>query len=197
MVKHRAALTDEVNFSRLLKAIWAYSGSPVTRTALQLMAILYPRPGELRQATWKEFDLNRAIWTIPASRTKMRREHRKPLPAAATELLIELNQITGHGALTFPSTQSAQRPLSENTLNKAIRLVGFGKDDMTAHGFRATASTLLNESGRWLPDAIEAELAHIGTDNVRSAYNRTPYWEERIRMAAWWSERVAEMQRPK
>ena len=122
------------------------------------MALLYPRPGELRQAGWNEFDLEQRVWTIPATRSKMRREHRKPLPAPAVAILTELRAHSGNRAFAFPSVHKPQKPLSENTLNASLRRLGYTKDEATSHGFRATASTLLNESGKWSPDAIEAEL---------------------------------------
>ncbi|TIX83670.1 MAG: DUF4102 domain-containing protein [Mesorhizobium sp.] len=190
IVTHRAAFTDRTGFGGLLRAIWGYKGAPATRAALQLMALLYPRPGELRQAEWSEFDLDKNVWTIPAARTKMRREHRKSLPAQAVEILRELSALTGHGRLAFPSVQSTLRPLSENTLNAALRRLGFTKGEVTAHGFRASASTLLNESGLWSADAIEAELAHVGADEVRRAYHRALYWDDRVKMAAWWADEL-------
>ena len=150
VVTHRAAVTDRKAFGGLLRAIWGYEGTPETRAALQFMALLYPRPGELRQAEWTEFDLDKGVWTIPAARTKMRREHRKPLPSPAVDILRDLQKLTGNGRLAFPSVQSTLRPLSENTLNAALRRLGFTQSEATAHGFRATASTLLNESGKWL-----------------------------------------------
>ena len=192
-VTHRPAITNKQAFAGLLRAIWGYEGTTETRAALQLMALLYPRPGELRQAEWDEFDLERSIWTIPAARAKMRREHKKPLPNLAVTILSDLQTLNGHWPLVFPSIQSPKRPMSENTMNAALRRLGFGHDEMTAHGFRATASTLLNESGRWLPDAIEAELGHIGADKVRKAYHRATYWDERIKMAEWWGEEIEEM----
>ena len=186
-VTHRAALVDRDAFARLVRVTWDYEGSPVTRAALRLMILLYPRPGEMRLARWGEFDLGRATWTVPAERMKMRREHRKPLPTAAVAILRELHALTGHGDLAFPSLHASGRPLSENTLNAALRRLGFTKDEATSHGFRASASTLLNESGRWNPDAIEAELGHVGADAVRKAYHRALYWDERVRMAEWWA----------
>ncbi len=159
------------------------------------MALLYPRPGELRQAEWQEFDLDNAVWTIPAERTKMRRAHKKPLPAQAIEALRELQQHTGNRRLAFPSTQSAERPLSENTMNLALRRMGFGKDQATSHGFRATASTLLNESGLGSADAIEAELGHVSGDEVSRAYHRELYWEDRVKMADWWAAEICRSMR--
>jgi integrase len=193
VVTHRAALIDRKGFGGLLRAIWGYEGMPETRAALQLMALLYPRPGELRQAEWIEFDLKQGVWTIPAARAKMRREHKKPLSAQAVSILRDLQKLSGRGRLAFPSVQSSLRPMSENTLNAALRRMGFAQGEVTAHGFRATASTLLNESGKWLPDAIEAELAHIGADEVRRAYHRAAYWDERKEMAAWWAAEIETM----
>lgn len=189
-VTHRAALTDWAGFEGMLRAVWGYQGTPETRAALKLMAILYPRPGELRQAEWSDFDLDKAVWSIPASRSKMRREHRKPLSVLAIDILRELRNHTGNRRLAFPSIQSPERPLSENTLNAALRRLGYSNTEATSHGFRATASTLLNESGKWSADAIEAELGHVGADEVRRAYHRAAYWDERVRMADWWAERL-------
>jgi integrase len=189
-VTHRAAVTDWKGFAGLLRAVWGYEGNPETRAALKLMALLYPRPGELRFAEWSEFDPDTGVWTIPAARTKMRREHRKPLARLAIEVLAELRNHTGNRRLAFPSIQAAERPMSENTLNAALRRLGYTGDEATAHGFRATASTLLNESGKWPSDAIEAELGHVGADEVRRAYHRALYWDERVKMAEWWAGSV-------
>ncbi|MBL4618697.1 MAG: tyrosine-type recombinase/integrase, partial [Marinicaulis sp.] len=191
---HLAALTDKDEFASLIRAIWGYnSGAPETRTALKLMALLYPRPGELRQAQWSEFDLNAATWTIPKERMKMRRKHTKPLPHQAIELLKELRLLNPTSDLVFPSSWANGKPISENTMNMALRRMGFTKEECTSHGFRASASSLLNESGKWSSDAIEAELAHIGADEVRRAYHRATYWDERVKMADWWSDRIMHM----
>ncbi|WP_026180624.1 tyrosine-type recombinase/integrase [Henriciella marina] len=191
-VSHMAAITDWKGFSALLRAIWTYEGgSPSTRAALKLMALLYTRPGELRLAIWEEFDLERAVWTIPAVRTKMRREHQKPLPPLAVEILKAQRAETGSNYRVFPSSIARDKPISENTLNQALRRMGFDKHEHTSHGFRASASSLLNESGRWNADAIEAELGHAGADEVRRAYHRSRYWEERVKMANWWAGEIA------
>ena len=196
-VTHRPALTDREKFGGLLRAIWGYDGQPETKAALQLMALLYPRPGELRQAEWQEFDLDKAEWTIPAARTKMRREHRKPLPAQAVSILRGLRKLNGDGRMAFPSVKTRLRPISENTLNGALRRLGYATNEATAHGFRASASSLLNESGLWSPDAIEAELAHVGADEVRKAYHRATYWDVRVNMAAWWADQIDAMRASK
>lgn len=190
-VKHMAAITNWDGFAKLLKAIWAYDGgAPSTRAALKLMALLYPRPGELRLARWSEFDLMNAEWTIPAERAKTRKPHRKPLPALAVEILTDLKDWSGDSEFAFKSDISRGKAISENTLNQSLRRMGFNQDEMTSHGFRATASTLLNESGKWNADAIEAELAHVGADEVRRAYHRARYWDERVQMADWWAGEI-------
>jgi integrase len=154
------------------------------------MAMLFPRPGELRMAEWAEFDLANATWTIPAARTKMRRPHRVPLSPQAVAVLNALAEVTGSGRLLFPCVRSVSRPISENTLNAALRRLGYSKDQATAHGFRATASTLLNESGKWNADAIERQLAHVENNDVRRAYARGEHWDERVKMMAWWSDHL-------
>lgn len=188
----RAAVTTWGELHTLWRAIDGYGGHPSVRTALKLMALLYPRPGELRMAAWAEFDLVNRIWTIPAARAKMRREHRKPLPNDAVSLLEELRTVAAHGPLPFSSQTASHRPISENTLNGALRRLGYTREQMTSHGFRATASTLLNQSGLWSPDAIERELGHVEGNAVRRAYNRANHWEERVRMADWWAVKLRE-----
>jgi len=189
-VTHRAAITDKNKFTGLIRSIWDYDGNPETRIALKLMALIFPRPGELRQASWTEFDLEKNVWTIPASRMKMRREHKKHLSPLVIKLLTELKQFSGYTKLAFPGVHSRHRPMSENTLNSALRRMGFTADEATSHGFRASASSLLNESNLWSADAIEAELAHVGADEVRRAYHRSLYWEERMKMMNWWSDYI-------
>lgn len=188
--KSRAAITDAKGLGGLLRAIDAYDGQPGTRAALQLMALLFQRPGELRFAEWTEFDLEEAVWTIPAKRMKMRREQHVPLPRQAVAIIKELREYQDRSALLFPSLRSASRPMSEVTMNAALRRIGYAKDEMTPHGFRATASTLLNESGLWSSDAIERALAHQDQDAVRRAYARGKHWEERVQMAQWWADRL-------
>ncbi len=198
VVKHRAAITDPVELGGLMRAIDGFNGQPTTNAALRLMAYLFPRPGELRQAEWREFDLDKALWTIPAARAKMRREHRVPLPRQALAILKELQSITGGGRLVLPGygvsggegRKVEQRPISENTLNGALRRMGYGQDEMSSHGFRATASTLLNESGKFSADAIERALAHQDPDAVRRAYARGEHWQEREAMAQWWADQL-------
>lgn len=189
-VTHRAAITDPIAFGGLLRAIEAFDGQPATKAALRLLPLVFTRPSELRLALWSEFDLEKAIWVIPAKRTKMRREHQVPLARQALAILKDLHAITGEGALVFPGIRTAQRPISENTLNAAMRRMGYEKEEVTAHGFRATASTLLNESGKFSPDAIERALAHQDPDAVRRAYARGAFWQERVTMAQWWADHL-------
>ena len=189
-VTHRAAITEKDKFAGLIRSIWDYDGNPETKIALKLMALIFPRPGELRQACWLEFDLTRKIWTIPAARMKMRREHKKHLSPLVVSLMEELKTFSGYAELAFPGIHSRHRPMSENTLNSALRRMGFTADEATSHGFRASGSSLLNESNLWSADAIEAELAHVGADEVRRAYHRSLYWDERVKMMNWWSESV-------
>ena len=193
VVKSRAAITDPKAFGGMLRAIDGFDGQPTTQTALKLMALLFPRPGELRLAEWSEFDFQKQIWTIPENRMKMRRPHRSPLSRQASNILQTLHTITGGCKLVFPSVRSVQRPISENTLNAALRRLGYSKEEATAHGFRASASTLLNESGKWHYDAIERQLAHLDQNDVRRAYARGEHWDERIQMMQWWADHMDEL----
>lgn len=189
-VEHRAAILEPQAIGALLRAIDGFNGQPTTIAALKLMAILFPRPGELRQAEWKEFDLERAIWTIPAARMKMRREHRVPLPRQAIAVLEGLRPISGNQALLLPGTVSVKQPMSENTINGALRRMGYRKEEMTAHGFRAMATTLLQESGKFSHDTIDRALSHQEQNAVRRAYARSDHWDERVRMAEWWADKL-------
>lgn len=191
---HRAAITDPDILGGLLRAIDAYDGQPAIRLALCMAPHVFVRPGELRSAEWSEFNLERRIWTIPAEKTKMRRLHRVPLTDQVVDILMELNPLTGSGRYLLPSVRSADRPISDNTLNAAMRRMGYGKDEVTAHGFRATASTLLNESKHWHQDAIERQLGHLEANEVRRAYARGEHWDERVRMMAYWSTYLVSLQ---
>ncbi len=192
-VTPRAAITEPKALGGLLCAIDAFQGQTTTRIALQLLVLVVQRPGELRHANWEEFDITKAVWTIPKERMKMRRPHRIPLPPQAITALEELRPLTGHGRYLFPSLRSLQRPMSENTLNAALRRMGYTGTEMTSHGFRASFSTLANESGLWNPDAIERQLAHVQANAVRRAYARGEYWEERVRMSEWWGRLLDEL----
>jgi integrase len=195
IVQNRAAIIEPKAFGGLLRAIATYEGAPETMAALGLLPLTFVRPGELRAAEWAEFDLDAAVWAIPAEKMKMKRPHRVPLAPQAVAILRDLRTITGAGKLLFPSIRSASRCMSENTINAALRRLGFGKDEMTGHGFRSAASSILNESGLWNPDAIERQLAHVDNDSVRRAYARADFWDERVRMMAWWADTCDEMQR--
>ena len=188
VVKHHAAILDPVGVGALLRAIDGFDGHPTTQWALRLAPHVFVRPGELRMAEWSEIDLEAAVWRIPGSRMKMNREHVVPLSTQAVEILKEAQALTGNRRYVFPSIRTFLRPMSENTLNAALRRMGYGNDDMTSHGFRSTASTLLNESGKWSRDAIERALAHGDADSVRAAYHRGVHWDERVLMAQWWSD---------
>ncbi len=187
-VKHHAAIVDPVEVGALLRAIEGFQGQPSTHYALRMAPHVFVRPGELRYAEWTEFDLDAAIWVIPAARTKMRKAHQVPLSRQVVAILKEAHRVSGGGKLAFPGLRGATRPLSENTFNAALRRLGYASDEMTAHGFRAMASTLLNQSGKWRPDVVERALAHGERDKIRAAYNRAEYWEERVTMAQWWSD---------
>ncbi|CAH1689934.1 Putative protein IntB [Hyphomicrobiales bacterium] len=191
--KSRAALTDPKAFGALLRTIDSYEGLPTTKVALKLSALLFPRPGELRAAHWSEFNLAEGVWTVPEARMKMRRPHRVPLPKQAVAILNDVQQLTGDGSFVFPSARSVLRPMSENTLNGALRRLGFTKEEMTSHGFRASASSMLNESGYWHPDAIERQLAHVEENSARRAYARGEHWDERVRMMTWWADYLDEL----
>lgn len=195
IVKHRAAIIEPKAFGGLLRAVADYDGAPETRFALELLALTFVRPGELRAAEWAEFNLEGAVWAIPGEKMKMKRPHRVPLSTPTLALLHELQAITGHGRYLFPSVRSADRCMSENTINAALRRLGYSQDEMTGHGFRSAASSMLNESGLWNADAIERQLAHVDTDSVRRAYARADFWDERVRMMAWWAEKCEEMRR--
>ena len=188
VVEHRAAIIDPIELGGLLRAIEVYHGQPSTNYALRLSPHLFQRPGEIRKMQWAEIDLDRAVWTIPASRMKGRKPHTVPLSRQALAVLIELRAITGACELVFPGHGKTKGPISENTINAALRRMGYDHGVMTAHGFRSSASSLLNESGKWNPDAIERALAHADSDKVRAAYHRSIYWDERVRMAQWWSD---------
>lgn len=188
--KHLAAIIEPKRVGELLRAIDGYEGQPATLIALKLSPHVFVRPGELRRAEWSEIDFDAAIWRIPAAKMKARQEHVVPLSRQAVALLEQARALTGDGKYVFPSLRTPREPMSENTINGALRRLGFSGDEMTAHGFRAMASTLLNESGKWNPDAIERALAHKDNDQVRAAYHRGAHWAERVEMAQWWSDHL-------
>ena len=182
-----ASVTEPARVSELLRAIDGYTGQPVTAMALKLAPLVFVRPGELRGAEWSEFDLEGAEWRIPAARMKMGEQHIVPLSRQAVAILRELHALTGHGRYVFPSLLSAERPMSDNTINAALRRLGYTSDEQTGHGFRSMASTLLNEQG-FPPDVIELQLAHTERNKVRAAYNRAQRLEERRKMMQAWAD---------
>ena len=194
-VIHYGAITDAKKVGQLLRAIDDYEGSGITKLAMQIAPHIFVRPGELRHAEWDEFDLDGALWIIPAGKMKMRKVHHVPLSRQAVALFREVQAVTGPAGFVFPSIRTRVRPMSENTINAALRRLGYASDEMTAHGFRAMASTLLNESGKWSPDAIERALAHGDSDKVRAAYHRGAHWKERVAMAQWWSDYLDQLRK--
>ena len=193
-VSHRAAIVEPTEIGALLRAIEGFDGQPTTWAALRLAPHVFVRPGELRQAEWIEFDVDAAIWTIPAQKMKMRRPHRVPLSQQSLGIVRDLREITGNGRFVFPSVRTVLRPISENTLNAALRRLGYASEDMSTHGFRSMAATRLNEMGRWNPDAIERQLGHQEVNAVRRAYTHgAEFWEERIQMMQAWSDYLDEL----
>ncbi|RYY24592.1 MAG: DUF4102 domain-containing protein [Sphingomonadales bacterium] len=184
---HRAAITTAAEAGGLLRAIAAFEGSSEVHAALRLLPHVFVRPGELRFAEWGDFDLEKAVWTIPPHKTKMRRAHSVPLSAQALAIIRSIEHDAEYSPYLFPSRTSVDRPMSENTINAALRRLGYLQDKMTGHGFRAMAATLLNEMGMWHADAIERQLAHCDANAVRRAYTRGEYWDERVRMMQHWS----------
>lgn len=185
--QHRAAITDPARIGELLRAIHGYAGSFATLCALKLSPLVFTRPGELRMMEWAELDLDAAEWRIPASKMKMRDEHVVPLATQAVAILRDLHPLTGARSYVFPGMHNPKRPMSENTVNTALRRMGYGQAEMTAHGFRALASTRLNEMG-YPVDVIERQLAHAERNKVRAAYNRAQHLAERRKMMQAWAD---------
>lgn len=191
-VRSHPAIIEKDELGVLLKAIDGYGGYPSTIAALRLSPHLFQRPGEIRSMKWEELDLDSARWTIPKERTKMRRAHQVPLSRQALEIIRSMTPISGCSEFVFPAFHSLHAPISENTVNQALRRLGYA-GTMTAHGFRSTASSLLNESGKWSPDVIEHALAHKDRDAVQGIYNRTSYWDARAEMMQWWSDQLDDL----
>jgi integrase len=192
--EHRAAVTDPKKLGELLRAIDGYQGTPVVRAALALAPLVFLRPGELRKAEWSEFDLDAAVWTIPAARMKGRLKskqtgpsHVVPLAPQAVAILRDLQPITGSGTYVFPNPLTADRPLSDNGVLSALRRMGFGKDEVSGHGFRATARTIAAERLGIAPEVIEAQLAHRVPDVLGRAYNRTLFLDQRRELMVRWA----------
>jgi integrase len=185
--KPRAAITDEKQFGGLLRAIDEYDGWPTIKAALKFCSLTFARPGEVRGATRSEINFDKGVWRIAAERTKMRRPHDVPLSRQSVDVIEGIWSMSDDCELIFPSIRSNQRPLSENAFNAALRRMGFAADEMSAHGFRSTASTILNENG-FNPDVIEAALGHQAENAIRRAYNRATYWPERVALMQKWAD---------
>ncbi|TAN05768.1 MAG: DUF4102 domain-containing protein [Rhodanobacteraceae bacterium] len=190
--RHFGTITEPAKVGELLRAIDGYSGSFVTRAALELAPLVFVRPGELRAMEWAELDWAATEWRIPAERMKMGEAHVVPLASQAVSILQDLRPLTAATRYVFPSVRSARRPMSENTITAALRRLGYPAGSMTGHGFRAMASTLLNERG-WAPDVIERQLAHKERNLVRAAYNHAEYMAERRKMMQAWADYLDEL----
>ena len=189
-VEHHSAILNPEDFGALLRAMDGFQGSPLTKLALQLTPHVFVRPGELRRAEWSEIDLEAARWIIPAEKMKMRSPHKVPLSSQSLRILEAAKAISSGQKYIFSSLYPGSRPMSENTINASLRRLGYSGSEMTAHGFRSSASTLLNESGKWSSDAIERALGHQEANSVRGAYHRGEHWDERVEMAQWWSDYI-------
>lgn len=189
---NHAALTTRRELGGIMRAIYGYDGWPSLVAALKIQALCFARPGETRSMEWAELDLENAIWTIPAAKAKMRREHHVPLSSQALSVIEEMKELFGDSHYVFPSMMSGKKVLSENSMNSALRRMGVAANEHTAHGFRSSASSILNESGEFKSDAIEAQLAHLDGSKVRRVYNRATYWAERVRMMQWWADMLDE-----
>ena len=185
--RHHAAIIDPKAIAELLRALDGYAGSFVTACALRLAPLVFVRPGELRRAEWTEFDFDAAEWRIPAEKMKMRAPHVVPLADQALAILRELHPLTGRGRYVFTGARSIDRPMSENTVNAALRRMGYDKDVMVGHGFRTLASTTLHEQG-WPSDTIERQLAHAEKNKIKAAYNRAEHLPERRKMMQAWAD---------
>lgn len=189
-----ASIKEPSAVGALLRAIDGYQGTLPTKIALQLAPLVFVRPGELRRAEWAEISMDEALWRIPAEKMKAKEPHLVPLSVQACDLIEQLRPVTGKGRYLFPGARSAKRPMSDNTLNAALRQLGYSGDEMTAHGFRSMASTLLNEQG-WNPDAIECQLAHSDRSSIRAVYNYARYLPERRQMMQAWADYLDSLKR--
>jgi integrase len=185
---HRAAITEPKAIGALLRAIDDYHGALITKSALKMAPLVFVRPGELRQAEWAEIDLDKAQWNIPAEKMKTREAHLVPLSTQAVAILTELAALTGRARFVFPSARTPKRPMSNNAILAALRRMGYAKDEMSGHGFRAMARTILDEILHVRPDYIEHQLAHAVLDPNGRAYNRTAHLAERIAMMQQWAD---------
>ncbi|MGD9288735.1 MAG: tyrosine-type recombinase/integrase [Desulfobacterales bacterium] len=184
---HMATITEPKKIGELLRAIDGYEGTPVAQCALRLAPLVFVRPGELRHAEWTEIDFDNAEWRIPAEKMKMKNPHIVPLSKQAVIVLSEIQPITGQGRYVFPSIRTNSRPMSNNTVLAALRRMGYTKEEMCGHGFRAMASTILHEQG-WPSDIIERQLAHAERNSIKAAYNHAQHLPERRRMMQAWAD---------
>lgn len=201
VVKHAAAVLEPTEAGALMRAIAAYQGQPTTRAALLLSAYFFQRPGNIRHMEWSELDLKAGLWTIPSEKMKRTvqgkksgRPHLVPMAPQAVNVLKELQPLTGHGRYVFPSLLTGERPMSENTLRTALRRMGFSNDDMTAHGFRAMARTIMVEKLNIHPDVIEAQLAHAKSGPLGAAYDRAEFMDQRRKMMRAWAQYLDKLQ---
>jgi integrase len=185
--KNMATITDPKKIGELMRAIVGYQGNLITRCALKMAPLTFVRPGELRHAEWEEISSTDMEWKIPADKMKMRRVHIVPLSEQAVAVLREIRPLTGNGKYVFPSLRSGSRPMSDNTILAALRRMGYAKEEMTGHGFRSMASTLLHEQG-WSSEIIERQLAHAEGNSVKAAYNHAQHLPERRKMMQWWAD---------
>jgi len=183
------AITTEPELKKLVSDILSYQ-QPMMRYALLFSLLTAARPGEVRAAEWKEIDVDKATWTIPADKMKMGVEHTVSLSSQLVDVLDDLRLLTGNGRFLFPGARTNSRPMSDAGVRAALRYMGYRKEDFTPHGFRATFSTFANESGIFSPDVIEAALAHQDTNPIRRVYNRAAYWEERVKLSQWWGNYI-------
>ncbi|MCP4408582.1 MAG: site-specific integrase, partial [Gammaproteobacteria bacterium] len=188
----RAAIASEREFGKLLQTIDEYDGWPTITAALKFLALTCVRPGEVRLATRSEFDLKSAVWSIPPERMKMRQPHDVPLSKQALAVLNDIWSFSDGSELVFPSIRSKQRPVSNNAFNASLRRMGYSKEEVTAHGFRVSASSILNSRG-YDPDVIEAVLAHQDPNPIRRTYNRASYWERRVALMQEWADLLDEL----
>ena len=192
--KHMATITSPDKIGELMRAIDGYQGNLITRCALKFAPLTFVRPGELRHAEWVEINIEEQVWKIPAEKMKMRSVHIVPLSRQAIVVLEEILPLTGDGKYVFPSLRTGSRPMSENTVLAALRRMGYAKEEMTGHGFRGMASTVLHEKG-WSTDVIERQLAHAEGNSVKAAYNHAQHLPERRKMMQWWADYLEDLKK--
>jgi integrase len=195
-----AAVLEPTSVGELMREIVNFSGQPTTKAALMFSALIFQRPHNVRMAEWTHMDMDAGLWTIPAADMKRKldgkrngRPHLVPLAPQAVQVLKDLQPLTGHGRYVFPSLLTSQRPMSENTLRAALRRMGYSNDDMTPHGFRAMARTIMVEKLNINPEVIEAQLAHGKSGPLGAAYDRAEFMEQRRKMMTAWADYLDEL----